>query len=170
MRVRVGVALPSIGPPRRSPPLLLAFAGRPAGPTRRTVIEAQQLAAEAAALADQKKGLDITVLDVGERLKVADYFVLVTATSKPHVKALFNEVHVGLKALGERHLPVEGGELGWWLLLDYGDVVVHLMQADAREFYDLDNLYGDCPQLNWRELAPEGPTPAPIEPSTDAGE
>lgn len=81
--------------------------------------------------------------------------MLVTATSKPHAKALFNEIHVGLKALGERHLPAEGADLGWWVLLDYGDVVVHVMQAAARTYYDLDNLYGECPELAWRDVLDE---------------
>ncbi len=75
--------------------------------------------------------------------------MLVTGTSRPHVKALFDEIHVRTKASGERHRPAEGADLGWWVLLDFGDVVVHLMQNEAREYYDLDRLYGDCPELDW---------------------
>ena len=104
------------------------------------------------------------MIDVGERIRVADYFVVVTGTSRPHVKALFNELHVRLKAAGERHLPAEGSDLGWWVLLDYGDVVVHLMQAEAREYYGLERLYGDCPQLDWRsEEIPQLPQPRTAE-------
>jgi ribosome-associated protein len=106
-------------------------------------------------LADQKKGQSIVVLDVGEQIKIADYFVVVTATSRPHVKALYNELHVGLKALGESHGRPEGSELGWWVLLDYGDVVVHLMQEDAREYYEIDRLYDECPQLDWQAIRAE---------------
>ena len=54
-----------------------------------------------------------------------------------------------LKSLGETHKPVEGSDLGWWIVLDYGNVVVHILQPEAREFYDLENLYGDCPSLDW---------------------
>lgn len=72
--------------------------------------------------------------------------------SRPHVKALFNEFHVRLKAAGERHLPAQGNDLGWWVLLDYGDVVVHVMQPEAREYYELDRLYGECPTLEWRDV------------------
>ena len=105
-------------------------------------------------MADQKKGVDIRVLDVRDQIKIADYFVVVTATSRPHVKALYNELHVGLKAMGESHGQPEGTELGWWVLLDYGDVVVHVMQGDAREYYDIDNLYGDCPDVDWQAIRP----------------
>lgn len=83
-----------------------------------------------------------------------DYFVVVSGTSRPHIKALFNELHVRLKAAGEKHRPVEGDELGWWVLLDYGDVVVHLMQPEARDYYDLEHLYSDCPRLDWRAETP----------------
>jgi len=91
---------------------------------------------------------------------VADYYVIVTGTSRPHVKALYDELHVRLKAAGEQHRPVEGADLGWWILLDFGDVIVHLLQPDAREYYDLDHLYGECDQLEWREIElPEIPDP-----------
>jgi ribosome-associated protein len=53
-----------------------------------------------------------------------------------------------LKALGERHSKAEGADLGWWILLDYVDVVIHILQPEAREYYALDALYGECPQLD----------------------
>lgn len=112
------------------------------------VIESKDLAAAIAYLADQKKGADIRVYDVGEHLRVADYFVLVSGLSRPHVKALFEEIHVRLKAVGEHHSKAEGAELGWWVLLDYVDVVVHILQPEAREYYALDQLYGDCPVVD----------------------
>jgi ribosome-associated protein len=96
-------------------------------------------------LALRKKGADIRVYDVSEHIKVADYFVLVSGLSRPHVKALYDEIHVRLKALGEQHTRAEGADLGWWVLLDYVDVVVHILQPEAREYYALDALYRDCP-------------------------
>ncbi len=84
-----------------------------------------------------------------EHIKVADYFVIVTGTSRPHVKALYDELHVRLKAAGETHARAEGADLGWWIVIDYGDVVVHLVQPEARQFYNLDNLYKECPELEW---------------------
>ena len=65
----------------------------------------------AAAVADDKKAEDIQVIDVEDRLKVADYFVLITGQNRTHVRALYNELHVQLKAMGETHRPVEGAEL-----------------------------------------------------------
>ena len=94
------------------------------------------------------------MVDVCERLRFADYFVLITGQNRTHVRSLTNELHVRLKALGEKHRPTEGSDLGWWVVLDYGDVVVHLLQKDARDFYDLDHFYGDCPRLDWQNVEP----------------
>lgn len=66
------------------------------------------------------------------------------------MRAIYNELHVRLKGAGEVHRRAEGLELGWWVLLDYGDVAVHVMQPEARRYYGLDQLYGDCPELDWR--------------------
>jgi ribosome-associated protein len=79
--------------------------------------------------------------------------VIVTATSRPQVRAVQNELHVRLKALGETHLPIEGADLGWWVLLDYVDVVVHVMQPEARAYYELEVLYGDSPRVDWQKVA-----------------
>lgn len=105
--------------------------------------------------------MDIRVYDVSDHIKVADYFVVITGTSRPHVKALYNDLHVRLKAAGERHSKAEGTDLGWWILMDYSDVVVHLLQPEARDYYALDSLYQDCPVLDWHEVElPELPRPA----------
>lgn len=121
------------------------------------IIEPKQLAAAAAYLADRKKGADIRVFDVSEHIKVADYFVVVSGLSRPHVKALYDEIHVRLKALGERHSKAEGADLGWWVLLDYVDVVIHILQPEAREYYALDALYRECPEVDYKQIAlPEG--------------
>ena len=76
---------------------------------------------------------------------------MVTATSRPHVKALFNELHVRLKAAGEVHSKAEGLELGWWVLIDYGDVVVHIMLPEERDRYRLDSLWGDAGLTEYSE-------------------
>jgi ribosome-associated protein len=133
------------------------------------VIESKQLAAVAAWLADEKKAEDIRVYFVGDVLKVADYFVVVTGLNRPQVKAILQEIHVRLKAAGEKHARTEGGDDCWWVLLDYGDVVVHILQQEAREFYDLDRLYQECPQLDWTKVdRPEIPaSPVKRAPSFD---
>lgn len=92
---------------------------------------------------------------VSDRLGVADYFLLATGLNRNHVRALENELHVRAKAIGERHLPIEGQELHWWVVLDFTDVVVHLLQPEARAYYDLDRLYHDCPRLEWEAVPVE---------------
>jgi len=112
------------------------------------IIDAKQLAVVAARIADEKKGETIQVIEVGDQLKVAEYFVIVSGSSRAHVKALHNELHVRLKAAGHLHSQPEGAELGWWVVLDYGDVVVHILQPEARDYYDIERLYGDCPRVD----------------------
>ena len=120
---------------------------------RRIPIEPKVLAVTAAILADRKKGVDIRVYDVSEHIKVADYFVLISGLSRPHVKALYDEIHVRLKEQGENHSRAEGSDLGWWVLMDYVDVVVHILQPEAREYYALEQLYGDCPEVDISKVA-----------------
>ena len=112
-------------------------------------IDAKDLALALARLLDEKKAENIEVIDVAERLKVADYFVICTGLNRAHVRALYNEVHVRMKELGERHMPVQGTDLGWWVVIDYTDVVVHILQPDAREFYDIERLYDECERVDW---------------------
>jgi ribosome-associated protein len=99
-------------------------------------------------LADQKKGAGIRVLRLPSS-SISDYVVLATGLSRPQVRAIFNEIHVKLKALGESHGRAEGVDLGWWVLMDYGTVIVHVMQPEAREYYDLDGLYAEAEEIAW---------------------
>ena len=96
------------------------------------------------------------VLEVTSVTNVADYFVIATGTSRPHVKALYDEIHYRMKSVGEVHTPAEGGDMGWWILMDFGDVVVHLMQPEAREYYDLEGLWGEALEVDWRAVPPPG--------------
>jgi ribosome-associated protein len=110
------------------------------------------LAAAAAQLADAKKAVDVRVLALPRHSAIADYFVLASGLSRPQVKAITEELHVRLKALGARHGRIEGAAMGWWVLVDYGDVIVHVMQPEAREYYDLDGLYTEAEELDWRDV------------------
>ena len=121
---------------------------RPGAPA----IEPRELAASAAQLALSKKGVDVVVYDVSEHIRIADYFVLVTGLSRPHVKAICSEIHARLKGLGERRAKAEGADLGWWVLIDFSDVVVHVLQPEARTYYGLDQLYADCPVLDFEKV------------------
>lgn len=91
------------------------------------------------------KGRDILTLHVTNFTSITDYMVLVSGTSSRHVKALVEEVTEAAKKFGVLPLGVEGRESYEWVLLDVGDVLVHVMQKEAREFYDLERLWSDVP-------------------------
>jgi len=97
---------------------------------------------------EEGKGLDITALEVSNLTSITDYMVLVSGTSNRHVKALVDQSIEAAKAFGEVPRGVEGRESYEWVLLDIGDVIVHVMQKDAREFYDLERLWSELPNNN----------------------
>jgi ribosome-associated protein len=101
--------------------------------------ELQQLAFNAL---DDMKGADIVVLDVAERTSVTDWMIVVTGTSQRHVKSLANEVIEKSKEAGVRPFGTEGETDGNWILVDLGDVVVHVMTRESRDFYALEKLWG----------------------------
>ncbi len=91
------------------------------------------------------KGQKIVELDVRELSDVMDYLVIANGTSTRHVKSLAGNVVEELKAKGARPMGVEGLETGEWVLVDFGDTVVHVMQAETREFYELEKLWSKVP-------------------------
>lgn len=99
-----------------------------------------------------KKGADIVLLDVEEHFFLSDVFVIATGTSRPHVQALAEHVEERLfDTHGLKPLRVEGRNEGEWLLLDYGDIIVHVFQAGPRDFYSLERLWGDSTRVRWEE-------------------
>ena len=94
---------------------------------------------------DDLKAVDTVVLDVRSLSSVMDFLVITSGTSTRHVKSLADNVLVKSKELGARPLGVEGQAGGEWVLVDYGDVVVHVMQPAARSFYDLERLWAAAP-------------------------
>lgn len=90
---------------------------------------------------DDLKAQNVTVLPVAELTSIADHMVIATGTSSRHVKALAQEVAEQAKNAGFMPIGTEGEQSGEWLLVDLGDVIVHVMQAAAREFYDLERLW-----------------------------
>jgi ribosome-associated protein len=114
-------------------------------------VPAQQDAVEAAiaafAAADDKKAVDPALLEVADVLGIVDLFAIVTGTSERHVKALSDEVERVLKQDHDRPvLRREGTPDSGWMILDYGDVVVHLFRREEREVFDLERLWGDVPR------------------------
>ena len=100
---------------------------------------------------DNKKGQDITVIKIDGVSVIGDYFVIVTATSAPHIRSLCDEVEEDLSKCGVEPKHIEGRTTGW-TLLDYGDVIIHIMDAKNREFYNLERTWNDGTQLNIQEL------------------
>jgi len=108
--------------------------------------------AHAAALAIAHAGLDkkaedVTVLDVRGLTGYADYFVIMTADSDRQASAIADNLDAKMKEAGVTKVGSEGYETGRWILVDYGDVVAHVMSRDSRELYDLEGLWADAPRL-----------------------
>ncbi|MCP3986120.1 MAG: ribosome silencing factor [bacterium] len=97
-------------------------------------------------------------LDVGELTSFADAFLLLTGTSNRHVRSIADAVIQASKRSGRKPLGVEGEEEGRWILIDLGDVIVHIFLGETREYYDLDRLWEDAPAI---ELPGERDATAP---------
>lgn len=91
--------------------------------------------------ADDIKAVDITTLDMTEKSSITDYMVVCSGTSKRHVQSIANNVAHEAKAQGIEIIGTEGQQEGEWVLLDLGDVVLHVMQESARDFYQLEKLW-----------------------------
>lgn len=108
------------------------------------------IAAESAA---EKKAENVMAIDVAELLVVTDYFVIATGRTDIQVRAIADEVEHGLLERGGiKPIGREGADEGKWVLLDYGDLVIHVFQPQERAFYRLEKLWSDAPRLS---LAPE---------------
>jgi ribosome-associated protein len=110
-------------------------------------IEMSPELARATALASDRKGVDMLVMDLRGISNATDYFLVVSGTSDMHVKAIAEHVIEELKKDGIRPSHVEGLRSGRWVLIDYIDFVVHVFHPAAREFYQLERLWGDAPTL-----------------------
>lgn len=120
-------------------------------PTRRKHVsatpEAIALAVAAAEAASEKLAEDIVAIDVSEQLVITDVFMLCSAANDRQVKAVVDAVEERLLALGSKPLRREGESEGRWVLLDFGDVVVHVQLAEERIHYAIERLWKDCPMV-----------------------
>ena len=117
-------------------------------------MDSKKLALECRELADNRKAENIVVLDVAEISSIADYFVIASGTSEPHLRAISDEIADKLREQHDiRPRAVDGTLQAGWLVLDYFDVIVHVMRADVREHYDLEGLWGDAPRVRPRAKA-----------------
>lgn len=114
-------------------------------------MDSRKLALLCRALADDKKGEDIAVLDVRKLSSVTDYFVIVSATSDPHLRALSEHLHLELKRKhGLMPQATDGAPGAGWVVMDFFDVMTHIMRRDVRERYDLEGLWSDAPRVKAR--------------------
>lgn len=115
-------------------------------------MDSKKLAQLCSKLADDKKAENIVILDVSELSSVTDYFVICSATSEPHLRAVSDAIAAGLREAHElRPRAIDGTLQTAWIVMDYFDVIVHVMKSDVREKYDLEALWGDAPRVKPRK-------------------
>ncbi len=113
----------------------------------------KNLAITIAQAADDRKGSDIVLLEVAEVSYLADYFVMTTGFSRVQVRAICQSIQEKVETVWQRTpLRVEGKESGSWVLMDYGDVIVHIMLPDEREFYNLEAFWGHAERIEFSAL------------------
>jgi len=117
-------------------------------------MDSRKLASLCRELADNKKAEDIVILDVRQLSSVTDYFVIASGTSEPHLRAIVDEITEKLRDEEQlRPRAIDGTYHAAWVVLDYFDVIVHVMRHDVRERYDLETLWGDAPRVRARKQA-----------------
>ena len=107
----------------------------------------EEMVAAMADLAADRKALDIVGLDLRGMIGYADYFVICTGRTDRQTRAIHDAIHEGMKARGILPRRVEGLSEARWILMDYLDVVVHVFTPDTREYYRLEQLWGEAPSL-----------------------
>ena len=116
-------------------------------------MDSRKLALLCRELADNKKAENIVILDVRELSSVTDYFVIAAGTSEPHLRAIVDEITDRLRDdFSRRPKAIDGTFHAAWVVLDYFDVIVHVMRPEVRERYDLETLWGDAPRVRGRRM------------------
>ncbi len=111
-------------------------------------ISPEQLAKYCAEIAEDRKAEDIAIIKVGDVSLVADYFVICTGTSQPHLNAIAEWVRRKIReSYDVRPLAVDGEANTQWIVIDFGDVIVHILSVEAREKYQLEDLWGDAEKV-----------------------
>ena len=137
---------------------------------------ALELAIDCARIAQDSRARDVLVLDLSVATPLVDYFVIATAGSRRQSNAIASDIDAEMKKRGEAKLGLEGSEEGRWILIDYGDFVVHVFNEEAREYYALEDIWGDAKPVEWADPQsssppdrprPAAPAPAP-EPFTES--
>ncbi|MGI8792148.1 MAG: ribosome silencing factor [Acidimicrobiales bacterium] len=116
-----------------------------------TVEDVRTWIVEAARAADDKQGSDTIILEVGPILAITEAFVITSGSNPRQVRTIADEVEDRVKAIGgPAPLRIEGLDDARWVLIDYGDFVVHVFNAEVREYYELERLWGDAARMEWQ--------------------
>ena len=117
-------------------------------------METFERAALVAKLADEKKAADITILDVRGLCNFADAFLICTGNNRVHLNAISDAIGTGMKRIQKRPALEDGHRNASWVVMDYGDVIIHIMSPEARSFYRLEKLWGDAKDVAWTPATP----------------
>lgn len=115
-------------------------------------MESKELAKVVFHALDDKKGIDITIIDIRDISVIADYFIIAGGNNENQVKAMADAVEEELGKLGVTSRHVEGYQTANWILMDYNDVIIHIFNQDDRLFYDLERIWRDGKEVNINEI------------------
>lgn len=134
-------------------------------------MDSKQLALRCRELAENKKAEDIVILDMCEISSITDYFVICSGGNDPHLRAIVDEIRDGLQIEhGLKPNATDGDGPTSWVVLDYFDVIVHVMRKDIREHYKLEALWGDATSVKPRKPRAKKPAADSAEPAAPAAE
>ncbi len=97
---------------------------------------------------DEKKAENIVILNIGEVSVIADYFIIANGNNPSQITAMTDEVSDTLEKLGHTPVSIEGIRNTSWVLMDYGDLIIHIFSREDREFYDLERIWADCQEID----------------------
>ena len=112
-------------------------------------MDAKEIAITCAKIADEKKARDIVILDVDKISSITDYFVICSAINERQLHAIADEIDKQMKKISVMKFGMEGYREAKWVLIDYGDFIVHIFEKEIRGYYDLELLWGDAPKVTW---------------------
>jgi len=112
-------------------------------------LDSKEIAVTCAKIADEKKALDIVILDVDKISSITDYFVICSAINDRQLHAIADEIDKQMKKISVMKFGMEGYREAKWVLIDYGDFIVHIFDKEIRSYYDLELLWGDAPKIEW---------------------
>lgn len=112
-------------------------------------MDSREMALKAAGILDEKKALDVTVINIGEKSSFADYFVIASGASERQVGSLAQEVEDRLEKESALVKSIEGKQNSGWILMDFGDVIINLFSTAQREHYKIEKIWSDCPFIDF---------------------